>query len=185
MSDRIIDFNEIKNKAKEKDVDKLEEFMYSLYYDMADGKITITEFSKKMYDYMNENNISQDKFIDIQKKLISRYGIDTSIIDKELKELGLNLSEIEKSYNNIQKVVDFQHKYDNKLKTKPITTYTIKNDKNNIEIILDNENVVLNSSGKIDLNDNELNEFLCSYKKFIDGKTLKIKNCENTKEYDY
>ena len=28
MDDRIIDFNEIKNKANEKDVDKLENYMY-------------------------------------------------------------------------------------------------------------------------------------------------------------
>ena len=32
MDDRIIDFNEIKNQAREKDVDKLENYMYSLYY---------------------------------------------------------------------------------------------------------------------------------------------------------
>ena len=35
MDDRIIDFNELRNKAKEKDedklVDKLEDYMYSLY----------------------------------------------------------------------------------------------------------------------------------------------------------
>ena len=38
MSDRIIDFNEIKNKAKDKDVDKFEEDIYSMYYQMAEGK---------------------------------------------------------------------------------------------------------------------------------------------------
>ena len=46
MDDRIIDFNDLKNKAKEKDVDKLEDYMYSLYYEMAEGKITMSEFTK-------------------------------------------------------------------------------------------------------------------------------------------
>ena len=75
---RIIDFNEIKNKAKDKDVDKLEDYMYSLYYEMAEGKITMADFTKSMYKYMEDNNISQDKFINIQKKLMERYGCDSS-----------------------------------------------------------------------------------------------------------
>ena len=39
MDDRIIDFNELKNRAKEKDedklVDKLENYMYSLFLEYA------------------------------------------------------------------------------------------------------------------------------------------------------
>ena len=63
--------------------------------------------------------------------------------------------------------------------------YTIKNDKNNLTILLDAHNVILKSEGIIDLTDNELNEFLCSYKKTLDDDVLKISICENTREYDY
>ena len=52
MDDRIIDFNEIKNQAREKDVDKLENYMYSLYYDMAQGKLTIADFNKSIMQYI-------------------------------------------------------------------------------------------------------------------------------------
>ena len=68
MSDRIIDFNEIKNKVKDKDVDKFEEYIYSMYYKMAEGKLNMADFSKNIMSYMEENNISQDKLMNIQKK---------------------------------------------------------------------------------------------------------------------
>ena len=35
------------------------------------------------------------------------------------------------------------------------------------------------------LTDNELNEFLCSYKKLLDDKQIKILICENVKNYEY
>ena len=34
--DRIIDFNELKNKVKETDIDKFENYMYNLYFSVAD-----------------------------------------------------------------------------------------------------------------------------------------------------
>jgi hypothetical protein len=83
MDDKIIDFNDLKNKAKDKDVDKIEDYMYSLYYEMAEGKITMADFTKNIYKYMEDNNISQDKFLNIQKKLMERYGFDSSIIDEQ------------------------------------------------------------------------------------------------------
>lgn len=67
MSDKIIDFNELKNKVKDKDVDKFEEYIYSMYYKLAEGKMNMADFSKNIMSYMQENNISQDKLINIQK----------------------------------------------------------------------------------------------------------------------
>jgi len=84
MDDRIIDFNELKNKAREKDVNKLEDYMYSLYYQMAEGKITMAEFTQNIYKYMEDNNISQDKFLNMQKKLMERYGFDPTNIEEKL-----------------------------------------------------------------------------------------------------
>ena len=79
----------------------------------------------------------------------------------------------------------FQEKYKDRLKVKGATEYSIKNDKNNLTILLDQNNVILKSSEKIDLSDNELNEFLCSYKKTVEEELLKISICEDTREYDY
>ena len=185
MDDRIIDFNEVKNKANDKDVDKLENYMYSLYYDMMEGKITMSDFTQKIYKYMEENNISQDKFINIQKKLMERYGFDTSMIEEQLKSAGINISEISSDYETIRKEMGFKEKYKGNLTDKAISSYSIKNDKNNIEIILDKEKVVLLSEGKVDLDDVELNEFLCSYKKLRKDEVLQIKVCESTNEYNY
>lgn len=186
MDDRIIDFNEIRNRVNEQDVDKFESYIYNLYYDMSSGKLNMSDFTKKMMDYMEENNISQDKFLKMQTKLMERYGFDASGIEEQLKSLGLNnvipgAEDIEK----IRKNMSFQEKYNDRLKVATVNSYSISNDKNNLEILTDGEKVILTSEGKIDLNDIELNEFLCSYKKVIDDKSLTITICENVKEYEY
>lgn len=56
MSDKIIDFNELKNKVKDKDIDKFEEYIYSMYYKLAEGKMNMSDFSKNILAYMEENN---------------------------------------------------------------------------------------------------------------------------------
>ena len=189
MDDRIIDFNELRNRAKEKDedklVDKLEEYMYTLYYDMAQGKITMSDFTKNIYKYMEENNISQEQFFNIQKKLMERYGLDSSIIDEQLKSAGINVSDISKDYEKVRQNISFNEKYDSQIKTKAMSSYSIVNEKNNINIVLDEDNVLIYSTGKIDLADLELSDFLCSYKKLREGKVLNIKLCENTSDYQY
>ena len=35
--DKIIDFNELKNRVNDKDVDQFESYIYSLYYKVAEG----------------------------------------------------------------------------------------------------------------------------------------------------
>ncbi|HEY5524450.1 MAG TPA: DUF3867 domain-containing protein [Clostridium sp.] len=185
MDDKIIDFNDIKNKVKDKDVDKIEDYMYSLYYEMAEGKITMADFTKNIYKYMEDNNISQDKFLNIQKKLMERYGFDSSIIDEQLKTVGINLGSNEISYESIKKNMGFQEKYKDRIFTKNVSIYTIKNEKNDIEIILEDDNVIIQSQGTVDLADNELNEFLCSYKKVRNDKILSIRVCADMKKYDY
>lgn len=185
MDDRIIDFNELKNKAKEKDVDKLEDYMYTLYYQMSEGKITMADFTRNIYKYMEDNNISQDKFLNMQKKLMERYGFNSESIEEQLKGLGINVPSFESDYEAVRKSLSFQEKYKNKIKSDTVSTYSIKNDKNIIEIILKEEKVIIQSTGKVDLNDLELNEFLCSYKKVVNDKTLSISVCEDVKTYDY
>ena len=71
MSDeKIIDFNNLKNKVKDSDVDKFENYIYSLYFSVMEGKISMMEFSRKIIDYMKDNNISNEKFMNIQKKFM-------------------------------------------------------------------------------------------------------------------
>ena len=181
MDDKIIDFNEIKNKVKDKDIDKFEEYIYSLYYDVAQGKMSMVDFSKEMMSYMEKNNISQEKFIDMQKKLMERYGLNMSDVESQLKNLGIDIN----SFNIDSNSLGFYEKYQDKIKMKNIVTCFIKNNINDVDITIDIENVILKSNKKISLNDPELNEFLRLYKKIMGDNKIKITICENTNSYDY
>lgn len=186
MSDeKIIDFNELKNKAKDKDIDKFEDYIYSLYYKLAEGRMNMADFSKHIMAYMQENDISQDKLINIQKKFLERYGIDPSGIEEQFKIPGFDMSGAGANYEAVKKNISFQEKYKSRISKKAMSEYFIKNDKNDLKILLDKEDIILTSEKLIDLNDNELNEFLCSYKKVVEDKKIKIILCENTKSYDY
>jgi hypothetical protein len=158
-----------------------------MYYSMSQGKLSMAEMSREIFKYMNENNISQEKFMNIQKKVMERYGISADDVESQMKSMGIEnpLRNIGNEYEDARKMVGFQEKYKGKLKVKSINVYNIKNDKNDIEAMLQEENVILKSYGKIDLADNELNEFLCSYKKVVNNKMLNISICENASTYLY
>ncbi|MDR3594259.1 DUF3867 domain-containing protein [Clostridium sp.] len=183
MSDKIIDFNELKNKVKDKDVDKFEEYIYSMYYKLAEGKMNMADFSRNIMSYMQENNISQDKLINIQKKFLERYGIDPSNIEEQFNIPGFNMNS--SNYEAIKKTAGFHEKYKSRLSNKTMSEYFIKNEKNDLKVLLENTDVILISEKTVDLNDNELNEFLCSYKKVIEDKKINIVLCENIKSYEY
>ncbi len=214
--DRIIDFNELKNKVKETDIDKFENYMYELYFSVADGSMTMSQFTSKIYEYMRENNISNEKFMNMQKKLLERYGVDESEIERQLRGMGINPNDlsslssmnindirnktmnnntetkeepkveikIDKAQETIVKNSDFYNKFATKLEYDSFIISHLKNDVNDIKIIIDKENVTLISSKSINLVDSQLNEFLLDYKNMI-GKKMKVSICENCKEYDY
>ena len=214
--DRIIDFNELKNKVKETDIDKFENYMYELYFSVADGSMTMSQFTSKIYEYMRENNISNEKFMNMQKKLLERYGVDESEIERQLRGMGINPNDLssissmnindirnknmnnntetkeepkeeiknDKAQENIVKNSDFYNKFATKLEYDSFIISYLKNDVNDIKIIIDKENVTLISSKSINLVDSQLNEFLLDYKNMI-GKKMKVSICENCKEYDY
>ena len=202
--DRIIDFNELKNKVKDSDVDKFENYMYDLYFSVADGSMTMSQFTSKIYEYMRENNISQEKFIKMQNKLLERYGVDPKELDKQMKNFGLdpnnlNLEDLNKfTYNSpnvgsstkktnntsIDKNSDFYKKYSENLQSKELIITSLKDEVNDIKIMIEKEKVTLISEGKINLVDAQLNELLLSYKSMYNDK-LKVVICENCKEYDY
>lgn len=204
--DRIIDFNELKNKVKDSDVDKFENYMYDLYFSVANGSMTMSQFTSKIYEYMRENNISQEKFMKMQNKLMERYGVDPAELDQQIKNLGLNPNKLsfddlsklnptnntqstintvnEKKYNDIDKNSDFYKKYNSDLENKELITTFLKDEANDIKIIIEKEKVILISEGSINLVDAQLNELLLSYKSMYNNK-LKVIICENCKEYDY
>lgn len=214
--DRIIDFNELKNKVKETDIDKFENYMYELYFSVADGSMTMSEFTSKIYDYMRENNISNEKFMNIQKKLLERYGVDEAEIERQLKSMGINPNDLNsmgsmnindiRNYtmnanNNSQepkvevvpkddiketivKNSDFYNKFSKRLEYDSFIISHLKNDVNDLKIVINKEMVTLMSAGSINLVDSQLNEFLLDYKNMI-GKKMKVTICENCKEYDY
>ena len=72
----IINFNDLKNKATDKDLDKFEQYMYSLYSSVVQGTLTMSDFMEKIQEYMGKNNISQEKFVNIQKKLMENVHYD-------------------------------------------------------------------------------------------------------------
>ena len=151
-----------------------------MYYSMAQGKLSMAEMSREIFKYTKENNISQEKVMNIQKKVMERYGISTEDLEGQMRSMGIDtsLNNLGNEYEDARKVISFQEKYKGKLKVRSINSY-------NIKVILQDENIILKSYGKIDLTDNELNEFLCSYKKIVDNKMLNISICENASTYLY
>ncbi|MBP2031348.1 hypothetical protein J2Z42_000013 [Clostridium algifaecis] len=181
--DKIVNFSEIKNKAREKDVEKIEDYVYGLCYDMAQGKLNMEDFSKNIQKYMEENNISPEKMFNIQKELMKRYGLNMEDIEKQMKNMGIDVPEVYKNadYESVRKTLSFQEKYKDGIGSEVFTTYNI----NGINIYINGEKVLLESPGKINLEDLDLNEFLCSYKKVVKDKKLKISICENVGTFEY
>ncbi|HBH0601027.1 TPA: DUF3867 domain-containing protein, partial [Clostridioides difficile] len=189
--DRIIDFNELKNKVKDSDVDKFEQYIYNLYFSVMDGKMSMAEFSRKIFDYMRDNNISQEKFMKIQKQFMERYGMDTEEVEKQLRNFGIDPSTAGFMSNNtsskvstedlesFKKSAGFYEKYGEKIQPKSCITTFIKNDLNDINVIIDQEKIMLCSDRKINLMDSELNEFLLEYKNMF-NKKIKVVMCETT-----
>lgn len=52
-------------------------------------------------------------------------------------------------------------------------------------MLIEEDKMRLISPQKIDLSDNELNEFICSYKKVMENEKLKVVLSENIKSYEY
>lgn len=186
-NERVIDFNELKNRVNEKDIDKFEGYMYDLVYKTQTGSMNMADFTRELTKYMQENNISEAKLLEIQKKIMERYGFDTSNMDESLKSLGINVggNVFNQGYEDLRRKLSFKDKYNGKIKEKIVEEYTIKNEKNDIRILLEKENVTIIGEGIVDLGDSELNEFLCSYRKMFEGKRLNVSISSNTKTYDY
>ena len=125
-------------------------------YNLEINNILNKIYNKKIFDLAYENKIS---------------NIDLNNISSE------NLESIKKS-------AGFYEKYGSKITPKSCITTYIKNDVNDIEVVIDQEKIMLFSSKKINLMDAELNEFLLAYKNMF-NKKIKVVLCENYTGYDY
>ena len=54
-----------------------------------------------------------------------------------------------------------------------------------MDILLKDTEIIIKSEGKVDLGDNELNEFICSYKKLYSDDKIKVSIFEDVKTYEY
>lgn len=101
--DKIIDFGSFQNKVKDSDIDKLEEYMYSMYTNVSSGTMSPLDFSKSINEFLKKNNISVEKFGQMQEKLLERYGFDPKNIEEEMKRMGIDMNEGAYIINNKDK----------------------------------------------------------------------------------
>ena len=122
-----------------------------------------------------------EKLLSEVEKQLKNFGIDPSTINMgNLDPSNMN----EDQLNNIRKAAGFYERYGAKIQPKSCISATIKNDVNDITVMIDQDKVMLYSNKKINLVDAELNEFLLSYKNMFNNK-IRVVLCENCTEYDY
>lgn len=200
MSDeKIISFEDIRNRVKESDIDLFEEFIGEEIMDLDyEGDLNLLDFIKKVSDYQEENNIPNKKFLDMQKQFMERYGFE--LVNPSPEEL----EKIKKSLNskaNIDKLksldmnnpvsmirtsalLSLRADFEDKTYEKNIIQLDLKNDKNDLKIIFNGENVTVISENKIDFSDEDINKAIANYRVIV-GDSIRVQICEATNSYDY
>nr|WP_314277506.1 DUF3867 family protein [uncultured Peptostreptococcus sp.] len=186
--DKIIDFGSFQNKVKDSDIDKLEEYMYSMYSKFSRGSISPLDFSKSINEFMKKNNISIEKFGQMQEKLLERYGYDPKEIEKDIRNMGLdyNQDEPQKNTDSVRKFgekVAFFERFEG-LEEKKIMYYLLDNGINNVKFIIEDDVLTLISEKKIDLSDSDINTFIAAYRQ-VNKEKIRVVICEATNTYDY
>ncbi|MFZ2258227.1 MAG: DUF3867 family protein [Clostridiaceae bacterium] len=176
MSD-VINLNEFKNKVRDKDIDELENYVYSLYFQVAEGRMTLADVNREIRKYMQDNSISETKFMEIQKKLVERYGYNADDLEKQLLEGGQGIL--------LQKKQGLLEKYGHSIKEMNGVRKDINNEKNHLVLFCSGIKVIILSETKVDLEDNELQEFLVSYKRQAGNDILEIELAENASQFKY
>jgi hypothetical protein len=171
----IIDLSEFKNKVRDKDVDELENYIYSLYFEVAEGKMTLADVNRKISKYVEENGISNSKFMEIQKKLIARYGYNADDLEAQLMQgsgiLLQNKGLLEKYGKSIEEMTGYRKE--------------IHNERNDVVLFCSGKKVIILSEKTVDLEDTELEEFLVSYKRQAGDEKLDIELGEGMKTFQY
>ena len=154
--------------------------------DFLDNKRVTSEVTAIKYD----ENITVKYGVDFYRLNVLEWNeteeeyVERSVlIDNEIKNLDFNNIDTS-NIDDLKKSIGFYEKYTKNVQPKTSIETSIKNSHNDLKVIIDQENVTLISTGKINLMDAELNEFLLSYKNML-NKTIKVVMCENITEYDY
>lgn len=180
--EKIIKFDKLKDKIYDNEYDKFMNYMKSINADYINGRITFADLSNKLNEYLAELSKSGIDVYDFQKKIIKNSGLSSDIFDIEIEKLKSNES---KTGSNYDKLImnSFKSVFSN-IKEKHIMRLDIKNEFNDLTMVIDEDTISLISEKKINFADNELNEVILTYKE-LTGRKLKILACEATKIYEY
>ena len=214
--DKIIDFGSFQKKLseeilteEEKDIVRrgrntqshhlpkhasVEEYMYSMYTNVSSGSMSPLDFSKSINEFLKKNNISVEKFGQMQEKLLERYGFDPKNIEEEMKRMGIDMNESayvvskkdkEESYSvkDFGDKLAFFERYEG-IEEKTIMHYILDNGVNQVKFIMDGSILTLVSEKKIDLSDPDVNTFIAGYRQ-ANKEKIKVVICEATNVYDY
>lgn len=192
MSDeKIINFKDLKDKVRPSDVDKFEKHMFETFEKMSSGEMSMFEFTNSLSKYLADNNIEPDKFVEIEKSLLERYGFDKDSFDKFKAETENNKDSLKNvkvvegmSADTISKRLTFYEFYSEQLKETKCLEMNFKNEKNDVRFIFDQNKITMISDKKIDLSDQELNKIITFYKYATEG-SLEVIMCEATNKYEY
>jgi hypothetical protein len=132
----VIDFNDLKNKVRDKDLDDFEAYIFDLYGQMGNGDMDMVGLNRAVLEYMEKENLSYEKFMEIQTKLMSRYGFNMGDFTPE--KMGNP-----KEYESYRKQMGFLDKYKGKLKDFKGYHHMVKNEKNNLELFLHEKTVII------------------------------------------
>lgn len=191
MSDeKIINFADIKNRVTEEDVDAFEAFMSKELLNLdLNPELDMVGFANKISEYQERHNISNEKFMEIQTKMIERYGFtasDDNLMQQEKKateELNKRFRESD-TYIYMSAIFGLNAIFDDKVEEKRTLQLDIKNDKNDLRMIFSGTTVTIISEKKIDLSDDNINKAISRYRESAE-KTIRIQICEASNAYDY
>src|SRR3712207_1109870 len=162
MSDeKIISFEDIKNRVNDDDLNLFEDFMTEELLKLNfDGDMDMLDFAKKISKYQEDNDIPPKKFMEIQTKLMERYGFDIKDaypgMLKDIKENSgkIRANDLSYFFKDVDPMdfaavsLSLSEEYKDKVEEKKIISLCIKNDKNDLRIIFDNTIVSLISEDR-------------------------------------
>lgn len=183
--EKIIKFGKLQEKWEEQELDKLEAFMNSMVNDFISGKLSMAELSINIEKYRRENNISEEKMMKLQSKLVQNLGMSMGIqnVDEEIEAIKEKIEKDMPEFKGAKNII-FKDYYKDKIHEKTISQMNVKNEKNDLKLIIEENLITIITEKKVDFSDDELNEIIANYKQCTND-TLKIISCEATKIYEY
>lgn len=187
--DRIIDFNDLKDKARAEEIKEFDRFINSLYVSLMGGKITLGEMNTAINKYAKDNEISEKKMYELKERMFEKRGFSREVLKAKFQEVGLDPSYVDTIFTYDEKAKkakeSFYIKYGAEIERDELYICPFESEKNQMTVYFQTEKVKLLSSGKIDLEDEDLKAFLQLYKEAIKGEELQIAYFESIGEFKY